>query len=384
LERYEEWDVTIPSLPSRSRLYCLEPIGLGTPCIEGLASYIVRLAREHHVSVFDLALQEVFPLFSDAHRPHQRHVRIEHTINGAGPVTHEWVAALKVLTSRDDLEYVTFLSWSDIIAGSLRSEKAWCPICYNEQRSSHSTIYDPLLWSLKDISTCPVHRQPLSSSCPNCHRTITHLTSLARPGYCSYCQGWLGGDNGSQCIHNDDWAWQHWCASSFGELIAAAPTLHRSPCKETFVNAMSAYLALAQERNLSKWARTFHVSARQLRHWQSGQKIPRFSSVLKICFYAKINLLEFLLRKVVLPEIEQEASGLTGTAEPAKRHLSIFTKEDIRQDFEKFILARSLIGASLSDVARKLGYPRKTLMRHCPDLCTVVIKRHAEFDTRKS
>ncbi len=378
MERYEEWDVTIPFLPSRSRLYHLEPIGIDTPYIESLTSYIVRLAREHHISVFDLALLEVFPLFSDAHRPHQRYVRIEHTINGASPLTHEWVAALKVLTSRDDLEYLTFVSWSDIIAGSLRSEKAWCPICYNEQRSSHSKIYDPLLWSVKDISICPVHRQPLSSSCPNCLRTITHLTSLARPGYCSYCQGWLGGDNDSQGILNDDWAWQHWSASSLGELIAAAPTLGRSPRKETFVNAMSAYLALAQEKNLSKLARKFYVSARLLRRWQSGQKVPRLSSVLKICFYAKINLLEFLLGRVALPEIDQEASGLTGTAEPAKRHLSIFTKEAIHQDFEIFILARSMIGAPLSDVARKLGYPRKTLLRHCPDLCNIVINRHAE------
>ncbi len=84
------------------------------------------------------------------------------------------------------------------------------------------------------------------------------------------------------------------------------------------------------------------------------------------------------MEKVVLPEIDQVATGLTGTAEPAKRHLSIFTKEAIRQDFEKFILSRSMIGASLSDVARKLGYPRKTLQRHCPDLCNVVIKRHAD------
>ena len=160
METYEEWDVTIPSLPPRSRLYRLEPIGIGTPYVEGLTSYIVLLAREHHISVFDLTRREVFPLFPYAHRPHQRFVRIECTINGANLLTYEWVSALKVLTSRDDLEYLTFISWSDIIAGSLRSEKAWCPICYNEQRSSHSKIYDPLLWSVKDISICPVHRQP--------------------------------------------------------------------------------------------------------------------------------------------------------------------------------------------------------------------------------
>ncbi len=207
---------------------------------------------------------------------------------------------------------------------------------------------------------------------PHCQNTITD------GGYVLLSDKLLGGDNDSQGILNDDWAWQHWSASSLGELIAAAPTLGRSPRKETFVNAMSAYLALAQEKNLSKLARKFHVSARLLRQWQAGQKVPRLSSVLTICFYAKINLLEFLLGRVALPEIDQEASGLTGTAEPAKRHLSIFTKEDIHQDFEKFMLARSMIGASLSDVARKLGYPRKTLLRHCPDLCNIVINRHAE------
>src|SRR5260370_27316463 len=92
----------------------------------------------------------------------------------------------------------------------------------------------------------------------------------------------------------------------------------------------------------------------------------------------KLTSWSFYLGRVALPEIDQEASGLTGTAEPAKRHLSIFTKEAIHQDFEIFILARSMIRAPLSDVARKLGYPRKTLLMHCPDLCNIVINRHAE------
>src|SRR5881628_1288542 len=51
---YESWDFTRPVLPPRSRLYSLEPIGIGTPLCESLSGYIARLADAHAVSVGDL------------------------------------------------------------------------------------------------------------------------------------------------------------------------------------------------------------------------------------------------------------------------------------------------------------------------------------------
>ncbi len=36
-------------IPKRSRLYFLEPIGVGTPYTESLSSYLTRLAQEHCV-----------------------------------------------------------------------------------------------------------------------------------------------------------------------------------------------------------------------------------------------------------------------------------------------------------------------------------------------
>ncbi len=44
---YNSWDMTYPSIPARSRLFQLEPIGIGTPYVESLTSYIVRLAKAH-------------------------------------------------------------------------------------------------------------------------------------------------------------------------------------------------------------------------------------------------------------------------------------------------------------------------------------------------
>ena len=62
MERYEEWDMTIPPIPPRSRLYRLESIGIGTPYVESLTSYITRLAEVHCVSLKALIMWEIFPL----------------------------------------------------------------------------------------------------------------------------------------------------------------------------------------------------------------------------------------------------------------------------------------------------------------------------------
>ena len=50
LEPYESWNLDLPLLPKRSRLYHLEPIAIGTTYVEGLISYVCRLAEAHCVS----------------------------------------------------------------------------------------------------------------------------------------------------------------------------------------------------------------------------------------------------------------------------------------------------------------------------------------------
>ena len=49
-------------IPKRSRLYFLEPIGVGTPYTESLSSYLTRLAQEHCVTPQKLIMGEIAPL----------------------------------------------------------------------------------------------------------------------------------------------------------------------------------------------------------------------------------------------------------------------------------------------------------------------------------
>ncbi|MDB9512090.1 TniQ family protein [Kamptonema animale CS-326] len=62
LTLYQSWNVQKPAIPPRSRFYHLEPIGVGTPYVESLAGYLIRLAQEHCVNVGQLILAEIAPI----------------------------------------------------------------------------------------------------------------------------------------------------------------------------------------------------------------------------------------------------------------------------------------------------------------------------------
>ena len=46
---FDSWDVEAVPIPARSRLHSIEPIGVGTPFVESLTGYIIRLAASHAV-----------------------------------------------------------------------------------------------------------------------------------------------------------------------------------------------------------------------------------------------------------------------------------------------------------------------------------------------
>ena len=88
MQAFDSWNCTTPVLPPRSRLYALEPIGIGTPFVESLSGYIARLAEAHAVSVGDLVGRELSPSVSkpltQSRANSQRFHARAHAINGFG------------------------------------------------------------------------------------------------------------------------------------------------------------------------------------------------------------------------------------------------------------------------------------------------------------
>ncbi|ACK65708.1 hypothetical protein PCC8801_1657 [Rippkaea orientalis PCC 8801] len=202
---YEEfWSSKPLKLPPRSRLFCLKPMGVGTCYTESLSSYVNRLAQEHCLTSQKLIMAEIAPLIlknedkSDLLKKSVSHLLgntdAKPVINGMREMTGELVRVLEQLTMRQDLRFLTLLSWKGMIYDRqlFKNYRAWCPCCLEEWKGEKKVIYEPLLWSFKDVEVCLLHKQRLIEECPHCNARLPVFARLSPVGFCSRCRGWLG------------------------------------------------------------------------------------------------------------------------------------------------------------------------------------------------
>ncbi len=241
----EMWDLAWPTIPPRSPLYHLEPVGIGTRYVESLTGYIARLAQAYNISVSKFLQGTVRPLLGKNRESARNHVdllRPHSAMNlngGENGYARQTVETLEQLTANRNLRFLTMSPWAHVLdlQGLFRRDHAWCPACYEDWRRTGHVIYEPLLWALDVVTVCPIHRRPLHLQCPNpgCQKLARVLSARSRPGYCPWCGCWLGGSTSaavpvSATKHEKEEAkWQLWIAQRVGMLIAFASRRKRIP-----------------------------------------------------------------------------------------------------------------------------------------------------------
>ena len=139
------------------------------------------------------------------------------------------VDALEQLTLRQDLRYLSCLTWTGVIKerGLFRQNKAWCPQCFEQWRQENKPIYEPLIWSFKDVNYCLQHNCKLCDRCPHCDSQQRAIANNSHLGFCDRCKQWLGYDNNNAESKINEPESQ--TIIGIGELIATAPFLNSSP-----------------------------------------------------------------------------------------------------------------------------------------------------------
>lgn len=391
MERFEEWDVTIPPIPPRSHLFRLEPIGIGTPYVESLTSYVTRLAEAHCVSLKAMVMWEIFPSQGqdftklDQCRYLSRLLREDGpSLNSIGSITRQWVEMLQSLTLYDGLRFLTMLTWSEVTAVRklVRQRKAWCPGCYDEWQQAHQVLYEPLLWALQSVQICPHHRQQLVTMCLHCQATLPFFSQVAHPGYCTHCTHWLGSasllaDAKYALIDVDDFERQCWLAERVGELLAAAPKLPMAPPKEQIATMLRVFLN--QYGNISALARMMKVTPQCLWGYLHSDSVPNFELLLQLCYTLSISPLEFLTESSILSHgfLHSPVNDLPALSRSKGKWI---TKDDVLQMrlVLETLLSKEEIAhyPNLKEIAQRIGCSVEALRRHCPDLCRASTKRY--------
>src|SRR5919202_49884 len=393
---YESWDLEKPTIPPRSRLYQLKPMGVGTPNVESLTSYFTRLAQAHCVSVTRLYLEEICPLTKRGDVfPGQKQgldiiAKSSDILNGTKSNAATWVKVLGILTNRADLHCLTMLTWAKVLSqrGLLRHVRAWCPLCFEEWQLAWQVLYEPLIWALDLVKACPHHCQRLQTCCPHCHKQPFLLESQSRPGYCSKCGKWLGVSSqvkvsDSKALPEDELKWQIWVIQNVGELIAAAPHLSSSPPREQISKAISIHATQLTEGNITAFARLVGKKIATLHPWHRGKTIPQLIALLQICFCIKTSLLNFLTEDVVSIDSDEVVRQINDKQQQKSKKVY---KQPLKLEQLQKALALSLTEyppPPLAEMTRRLGCSRDILQGNFPILSRKVVERYADYRKAK-
>jgi AraC-like DNA-binding protein len=371
-----------------SRLYSLEPIGIGSPIVESMTSYIVRLAVEHSVYPRALITDGIAPLLKQPSLYQNGHIVYDYltaywksssTLNGITNQTRDMVQALEQLTLRYNLHVLTMLSWQYVLSPRklLRRRRAWCPICYQEWRDKNEILYEPLLWSIEVINVCHRHCLRLQTYCPNakCNQAQLPLSPHAQPGYCSRCHSWLGnlpkGEAEKSLISEDqEGEWQLWTAQAVGDLLSAAPALSEGPRREQIPSTIDMYAEKLTRGQRKTLIRLLGCNYSTVQGWFYNKEKPQLSHLLYLCFRLGASPIHLLLG-----EIEEAAVAKHTSLDRPKGHYRKFDDERIRQILEA-ILRSEDTSLSMEEVARQQGYHPWQIFERFPELCRAISAKH--------
>lgn len=175
-----------------NRLFPVPVCGSGTAEVESLPSYIHRLAYKHGIFVGELLRFVVRQVERDESYCGElpvlpRHIYV-HDILRNNKLTRGLLEALEHMT-RQSLGGTTIGLFGGPLTmsrGELHAGFRWCPECMAEMMTGGEP-YFKLIWQLRAVRACPIHRSPLVEQCEHCECDQTSYIKRWPLGLCQDC-----------------------------------------------------------------------------------------------------------------------------------------------------------------------------------------------------
>lgn len=373
LNRLREEDTPLDYyLSSRSKVYNLEPIGIGTPFVESLSSYISRLSANHNVTVSDFLRGVLEPVLKTNYIRKELSMCITKStslyINENNDISNDYVNALEILTGRNDLRNLTMLNWKGILSKSIRSPyRKWCPSCLNQMEAESLEIYEPLIWYLKDINKCDKHEIPLQDECPNCYKKLPFLHSRYLVGHCQYCGFWLG--NQAEFCKESLSREEEFVYLNYKQLIANAPNSLFFPTKNFIPMFLERVIEELEFKNIAVLTKFLGYGHSTVRQWINGLYTPSHKAVIDI-----VGKLNGTVLGIIYDDNIELNIDIT--------NYNNLRKKSIPKSRIKYHLITALEtgdSKSLYKIAMESGFEIDTARRHFPLLCNKINEKYESY-----
>ena len=381
-----ELDPLSSLIPSRTKLYCLNPIGIGTALVEGIPSYVMRVAEAHRISVRHLAGQILTDLASPlgllfpagrAKLCNRDGFRTQpYAISGVVDRVELWIHALECGTGRSDIRLLSMWPFRKVLGERMFSDKkGWCPFCLQMWADNGTTVYEPLLWSFEDASECPVHGCPLVHKCATCNRLLGALAGNSHVGHCSSCGSWLGSSGELvETVSNPSTEGVAAETAEIARLLERIPAIEWSTLADVFRRNLTTYLESVANGNISVMARCMRCDPAVLSFWIIGKFNPHLGNLLRACQHMGIS-----------------TARLFGVSAPTAQEIEAANNSRVRSESKVMVYPKRMraelvhcLREALSDpmpmtlrsVAEKLCYTSsEPLYRASRELCRQVSER---------
>ncbi|WP_459724371.1 TniQ family protein [Sideroxyarcus sp. TK5] len=369
------------SVPQRSRLFGLEPIGIGTPECESLISYLVRLARAHCMAPRDLIRLEFMWRFSkqEGIRSSGFFTEYSKTLNSVGKYASGFVRLTEELTGRNDLRYLTMLPWRGVIpdvgTGLLATEPKWCRHCLAQQRDCKHERYSPLVWSLHLYSVCAVHGIKMTDRCPRCARKQPFIPRLPMLDHCDYCGCWLGLEKSFAEVITPTER-ELWLAKAIVDMVSQGAYADEHVTQKRLQSILNGFVADYAEGEKRQMSRMLGLTETSMACWIVKGKKPLLPQLLDVCY-------QFCLLPVEMLSGVQPLAIPCAVSQPKlyriHRRLELEASERERLRMKLTEIANDPSDhRTLTEVSLALGARKNFLSYWFRDICAIVTVKHRE------
>lgn len=370
----------------RSRLYGLEPIGVGTPECESLISYLVRLARAHCTSPRDLIRLEFMWRYGRQAgiRSSGFFTEYSKTLNSVGEYATGFVRLAEELTGRVDLRFLTMLPWRGVIpdvgTGLLATEPKWCRKCLAQQRDSKQDRHFPLTWGLHLYNVCAEHGTRMTDRCPHCAKKQPFIPRLPMQDHCDYCGCWLGLQRSFDEVVAATER-EIWLAKAIVDMVSHGPYADEHVTQKRLQSILSGFVAAYAEGEKRQFSRMLGLTETSMACWIVKGKKPLLPQLLDMCHQLGLFPAEMLtgVQPAVIPCAVNQPKlyRIRGRLE-----MDAHERERLHTKLAEIATDPSDL-RSLTDVSSALGVRKNYLIYWFKEMCAIITAKYREEMQRR-